>query len=337
MAFLIEACVEVVAVVITFLCVGVVHYCRRCSEAAKKSIKKNAELEADTEVVKEEEASVEEEASIISAASTTYFEEEDKERREFNAVSQRLAGRLAGLLQEGEKSDWKQAVEIQWEGSMSAHSKVAEEMAAFMERDVDVDVGSDSDDDDDMDVVGQECEKTDWKHAVEIQWEGSMDAHLHVAEDLIAFLERGADVEVGSDSGDDVMHDVDQHSEKIDWKQAVEIQWEGSRSAQLKVAEEMAAFLERDADAEACSDSSTECSDDGNVSDDELDSVEWDDVAFKMGRVFGQFAEDACDEEVDEVSELASKERVTSRSSAWDILESYGVFGAPVGTWTSRC
>merc|ERR1719199_557022 len=101
-----------------------------------------------------------------------------------------------------------------------------------------------------------------------------MDAHLHVAEDLIAFLERGADVEVGSDSGDDVMHDVDQHSEKIDWKQAVEIQWEGSTSAQLKVAEEMAAFLERDADAEACSDSSTECSDDGNVSDDELDSVE---------------------------------------------------------------
>lgn len=87
----------------------------------------------------------------------------------------------------------------------------------------------------------------------------------------------------------------------------------------------------------ACSDSSTECSDDGNVSDDELDSVEWDDVAFKMGRVFEQFAEDACDEEVDRVSELASKERVTSRSSAWDILESYGVFGAPVGTWTSRC
>jgi hypothetical protein len=281
MAFLIEACVEVVAVVITFLCVGVVHYCRRCSEAAKKSIKKNAELRADTEVVKEEEASVEEEASIISAASTTYFEEEDKERREFNAVSQRLAGRLAGLLQEGEKSDWKQAVEI--------------------------------------------------------QWEGSMDAHLHVAEDLIAFLERGADVEVGSDSGDDVMHVVDQHSDKIDWKQAVEIQWEGSTSAQLKVAEEMAAFLERDADVEACSDSSTECSDDGNVSDDELDSVEWDDVAFKMGRVFEQFAEDACDEEVDEVSELASKERVTSRSIAWDILESYGVFGAPVGTWTSRC
>jgi len=325
MAFMIEACVEVVAVVVTFLCVGVVHYCRRCSDAAKKSIKKNAELEADTVVVKEEEAS-----------STTYFEEEDQERREFNAVSQRLAGCLAGLLQEGEKSDWKQAVEIQWEGSMSAHSKVAEEMAAFMERDVDVDAGPDSDDDD-MDVVGQECEKFDWKHAVEIQWEGSMDAHLHVAEDLIAFLERGDDVEVDSDSGDDDMHDVDQDSKKIDWKQAVETQWAGSTSAHLKVAKEMAAFLERDVDVEACSDSSTECSDDGNISDDELDSVEWDDVAFKMGRVFEQFAEDAYDGEGDEVSEPTSKEQVTSRSSAWEILESYGVFGAPVGTWTSRC
>jgi len=264
MAFFGEACVEVVAVVITILCVSIINYGKRRSQATTKSLKKVSELEGDATM---EEESVD----SPSSESMKCGEEEEQEMREFSDIAERMAGRMAGLLQQLEEEEQEKR-EL---------NDVAERMAAVMQQ-------------------------------------------LVVADDDVdeSVVHRSAD--------EDIDHD-DHEAKKLEWNH---------------VAERMMALLERDVDVDA----STECSAEASLSDDDMseedmDSFEWDDVSFRMGRIFEKCAEDECDGEYEQFNKAIFTESMsaavsprlssTSEVPAWEILESYGVLGAPIGTWRS--
>jgi hypothetical protein len=243
MAFFGEACVELVAVVITFLCVSICNYVNRRSAAMSKSLKKLSELEGG--LITEEE-SVD---SLTEVSKCGEEEKEEKETREFNEVAQRMAGRMLGLLEQLDEE----------EEETGEFNKVAERMAGRL--------------------------ASVWQTLVEVD-----DAH---------------------------------------------------------VAERMVALSERDGDVDA----STECSaeawltDDDDISEEGMDSLEWDDVSFRMGRIFENVAEDEHDEQIEKaflnestIGRVGPRFSSASEVPTWEILESYGVLGAPIGAWrSSRC
>jgi hypothetical protein len=302
MAFFGEACVEVVAVVITFLFISTVNYCRQCSEKKTKSLKKVAELEEET-TMESVDASTSESIELV---------EVEKEKREFNEVAERMAGRMAGLLQ--------QLVEIE------DH----QESPASVSPDASATTGS-------VDRVDDETEWSEWNEVAE-RMAGRMTSLL---QDLVEVEDDEDSVE--HYSGADEIKYVDNEAKKGQWK---------------RVAERRVELLDRDADASsnASTDYVAEASlrNDDDMSDEDMDSLEWDDVSFKMGRVFEQFAELDIDEDEHKVFEPISSEQImpcllgqsrqdalsrnhssTSVVPAWQILESYGVLGAPSGTWRS--
>jgi hypothetical protein len=297
MAFFGEACVEVVAVIITFLCVSIINYGKRRSEATIKSLKKVSELEGD--------ATMEEESlDSPSSESIKCCEEEEQEMREFSDIAERMAGRMAGLLQQLEEE----------EKEMREFDEVAERMAGPM-------AGL-------LQRLEEEEKEVREFNAVSERMAGRMAGVLqHLVE-----VDDDVDDAVVHRSGDeDIVHE-EHGAKKLQWNH---------------VAERMVALLERDVDVDASTECSAEASlsDDDSLSEEDMDSLEWDDVSFRMGRVFEKFAEDEHDGECEQVAKATFNESITGAvgprcTSTYDvqaleILESYGVLGAPIGTWRS--
>jgi len=297
MAFFGEACVEVVAVVITILCVSIINYGKRRSQATTKSLKKVSELEGD--------ATVEEDpVDSPSSESIKCGEEEQQEKREFSDIAERMAGRMAGLLQQLEEE----------EKEMREFNEVAERMAGPM-------AGL-------LQHLEEEEKEVREFNEVSERMAGRMAGVLqHLVE-----VDDDVDESVVHRSGDeDIVHQ--EHGAKtLEWNH---------------VAERMVALLERDVDVDASTECSAEASltDGDSLSEEDMDSLEWDDVSFRMGRVIEKFAEDEHDGECEQVAKATFNESITGAvgprcTSTYDvqaleILESYGVLGAPIGTWRS--